>query len=247
MHELNPSLSVDCVIFGLDTKEQTLKILVYERDIFPGGNSGNKNLKFPGNLITENENLDESAYRVLKELTGLKNICLKQFQAFGDPARIKYDEEREWSERHYGVKINRVVTIAYYALIQIDKQNPDQKLIKDKLRWINVDNAENLAFDHSFILTKARAALQQDLIFQNVMGYELLPEKFTLNQLQSMFGAILGSQLDKRNFRKKIAKANYIVPLGEKQKGVAHKPAMLYRFDKKKFEISREGITTFFI
>ena len=247
MHELNPSLSVDCVIFGLDTNEQALKILVYERDIFPGENSGNKNLKFPGSLITEDEDLDESAYRTLKELTGMQNICLKQFQAFGDPARIKYDEEREWSERHYGIKINRVVTIAYYALIRIDKQNPDQEQIKDKLRWINVDNADGLAFDHSFILAKAREALQQDLIFQNVIAFELLPEKFTLNQLQSMYELILGSPLDKRNFRKKIGKAEYIVPLGEKQKGVAHKPAMLYRFHKKKFEKTREGITTFFI
>ena len=91
MHELNPSLSFDCVMFGLDTKEQALKILVYERDIFPGENSGNKNLKL--------------------------------FQAFDDPGRIKYDEEREWSERHYGIKINRVVTIAYYALIRIDKRS----------------------------------------------------------------------------------------------------------------------------
>ncbi len=247
MHELNPSLSVDCVVFGLDTDEQVLKILVYERDIFPGDKSGNKNLKFPGNLVTEDEDLDESAYRTLNELTGMQNICLKQFHAFGNPARIKYDEEREWSERHYGIKINRVVTIAYYALIRIDKQNPDQKKIKDKLRWINVDNADNLAFDHSFILTKARTALQQDLIFQNVLGYELLPKKFTLNQLQYMFELILGTPMDKRNFRKKMAKADYIVPLGEKQKGVAHKPAMLYRFDKMKFEKSREGVTNFFI
>lgn len=247
MHELNPSLSVDCVIFGLDTREQALKILVYERDIFPGGNSGNKNLKFPGNLVAEDEDLDESAYRTLKELTGMQNVCLKQFQSFGNPTRIKFDEEREWSEKHYGVKINRVVTIAYYALIRIDKQNPDQKLIKDKLRWINVDNADNLAFDHSFILTKARAALLQDLIFQNVIGYELLPQKFTLNHLQSMYEIILGNKLDKRNFRRKIAKADYIISLGEKQKGVAHKPALLYRFDKKKFEKRREGVTTFFI
>jgi len=247
MHELNPSLSVDCVVFGLDTNEQTLKILVYERDIFPDNQSGNKNLKFPGNLVTEDENLDESAYRTLNELTGMKNICLKQFQAFGDPARIKHHEEREWSEMHYGIKINRVVTIAYYALIRIDKQNPDQIKIKDKMRWININKAKNLAFDHSFILAHALAALRQDLIFQNVMGYELLPKKFTLNQLQSMFEIILGTSLDKRNFRKKIGKAIYIIPLGEKQKGVAHKPAMLYRFEKKKFEKSKENITAFFI
>ena len=247
MSVLNPSLSVDCVIFGLDTKEQSLKTLVYERDIFPDNNSGNKNLKFPGSLVADNESLDESAYRVLKELTGLKNICLKQFRAFGDPARIKYDEEREWSEKHYGVKIDRVVTVAYYALIRIDEHNPDQKLIKDKLRWINIDDAENLAFDHSYILTKSLEALQQDLILQNVMAFELLPKKFTLHQLQSMYEIILGSKLDKRNFRKKIGKADYIVPLGEKQNGVAHKPAMLYSFEKEKFETGREGITSFFI
>ena len=247
MHKLNPSLSVDCVIFGLDANEQSLKILVYERNIFPGENSSNKNLKFPGNLVAEDENLDESAYRTLKELTGMQNVCLKQFHAFGNPNRIKYDEEREWSERHYGVKIDRVITIAYYALIRIDRQNPDQKLIKDKLRWINVDKANNLAFDHSTILAKAREALQQDLKLQNVIGFELLPEKFTLNQLQTMYELIFGSLLDKRNFRKKIGKVDFIVQLGEKQKGVPHKPAMLYRFDKKKFEKSREKMSTFFI
>ena len=247
MSVLNPSLSVDCVIFGLDTKEQALKILVYERDIFPDENSGNRNLKFPGSLVADEENLDESAYRVQKELTGMQNICLKQFHAFGNPDRIKYDEEREWSEKHYGVKINRVVTIAYYALIRIDEQNPDQKKIKDKLKWINIDQADNLAFDHTLILKKAIETLQKDLIFQNVMAFNLLPEKFTFLQLQSMYEVILGKQLDKRNFRKKIGKADYIVPLGEKQKGVAHKPAMLYRFDKKQFEKSKEEITTFFI
>jgi len=247
MSILNPSLSVDCVIFGLDTNEQALKILVYKRDIFPDQNSGNKNLKFPGSLVTEDEDLDSSAHRILRELTGMKNVCMKQFQAFGDPTRIKYDEEREWSEKHYGVKINRVVTIAYYALIRIDEHNPDQKLIKDSLRWIDVNKAQNLAFDHSHILMKAREALQQDLVFLNMEGFGLLPEKFTLNQLQSMYEVILGRSLDKRNFRKKISKANYIVPLNEKQTGVRHKPAMLHRYDKSLFDKSHEEINTFFI
>ena len=247
MNKLNPSLSVDCVIFGLDTNEQALKILVYERDIFPFEGSGNKNLKFPGSLLIEDEDLDESAYRILNELTGLKNVYLKQFSAFGKPDRIKFDEEREWSEKHYGIKINRVVTIAYYALIHIDKHNPEQKQIKDKLRWINIDNASNLAFDHSHILSVALETLRRDLIFQSAISLELLPKKFTLNHLQSSYEIILGNKLDKRNFRKKIAKAGYIVPIGEKQTGVAHKPAMLYRFDKHKFNKSNEGITTFFI
>ena len=204
-------------------------------------------MKFPGSLVPEDENLDDCAHRVLYELTGLKNVCLRQFQAFGDPSRIKYDEEKEWTERHYGIKINRVVTIGYYALIRIDKQNPDQEKIEDKVKWINTNDADNLAFDHSLILGKAMETLHRDIVLQNVVGFELLPEKFTLNQVQSMYEVILGCSLDKRNFRKKIGKANYIVPLNEKQTGVRHKPAMLYRFDSKLFERSREEINTFFI
>ncbi len=247
MSEFNPSLSVDCVIFGLDISEQALKILVYEREIFPETNSGNKNLKFPGSLLADNQTLDDSAYQVLKDLTGLQDVCLKQFRSFGNPDRIKYKEEREWIERHYGVKVSRVVTVAYYALIRIDSQNPNQSQIKDNLRWINVKNAGNLAFDHSNILTYAREALQKDLILQDVVAFRLLPEKFTLNQLQAMYELILDTNLDKRNFRKKIAKADYIYAIGEKQKGVAHKPAMLYSFDRQKFEKSKETISTFFV
>lgn len=247
MHLLNPSLSVDCVIFGMSTEEQLLKILVYERDIFPRQEPDNKNLKFPGSLVPEGLDLDEAAHGVLRDLTGLKSIVLKQFQCFGNPGRIKFSEEREWAERHYGIQINHVVTVAYYALIRIDHQNPDQAQIKDKLKWINVDDAGNLAFDHSLILKEARKALQQDLILQNVMAFELLPEKFTLLQLQSMYELILGHKLDKRNFRKKIRKATYIIPLNEKQKGVAHKPAMLYRFDSRKFKSKENGAIRFII
>ena len=136
MRIFNPSLSVDCVIFGLDVAEHSLKILVYERDIFRGNNSGNKNLKFPGSLLKQNEDLDESAYRVLKELTGLEQVCLKQFNSFGDPNRIKYGEELKWAENQYGVTISRVVTVAYYALIRIDKLSPDQSKIKDTISSI---------------------------------------------------------------------------------------------------------------
>ena len=247
MNKLSPYLSVDCIVFGLEARSQRLKILVFERDIFENGDPGNKNLKFPGSLVPENEDPDESAYRFLNELTGLKQVCLKQFQAFGNPKRIKYDEEFAWAERTYGVKIDRVITIAYYALIRIDKSNPDQDKIHDKLRWIDLNSTDNLAFDHSLILKQALKALRRDLIMQEVNGFELLPEKFTLHQLQSMYETILGKTFDKRNFRKRIAKAKYIEALGEKQNGVAHKPAMLYRFNKKKYNQSREEITTFFI
>ncbi len=236
MKEFNPSLSVDCVIFGLDIDEQALKILVYERAIFDNDQVEKKNIKLPGSLLGKDENLDESAYRTLNELTGLKNIYLKQFQVFGDVDRISSGAEKGWIEKHYQTKVDRVVTVAYYALIRIDRLSPDQSKIKDKLRWIDIENANNMAFDHSNILKVAREALCKDLRFQNVLIFELLPTKFSLSQLQMLYEVILGVKLDKRNFRKKISKANYVVPLGEKQTGVAHKPAMLYSFDKKKFD-----------
>ena len=236
MKEFNPSLSIDCVIFGLDLEEQALKILVYERDIFHADNVEKKNLKLPGSLLEKGVNLDESAHQTLFELTGLKNIYLKQFHAFGDIDRINSGAEQAWIEKHYQTKIGRIVTVAYYALIRIDRLSPDQSKIKDKLRWIDINNAHNLAFDHSMILKTAREVLCNDLRFQNVSIFELLPKKFSLSQLQMLYEIILGVKLDKRNFRKKVSKADYVVPLGEKQIGVSHKPAALYAFNKKKFD-----------
>lgn len=246
MSSFIPNLSVDCVVFGFDAEGKQLKILVYERDIFDN-KSGNMNLKFPGSMVPMDEDPDDSAHKVLFELTGLKKVCLKQFYAFGNPNRIKFDEEKKWVEKHYGVKIDRVVTIAYYALIRIDKSNPEQKKIVDKLKWITLDNTENLAFDHSLILQKALSVLRRDILLREVNGFELLPKKFTLPQLQSMYEVIIGKKLDKRNFRKKITKASYIKSLDEKQKGVAHKPANLYCFDTEEFEKSKEELNTIFI
>ncbi len=246
MASIIPYLSIDCVVFGFDSEEQQLNILVYEREIF-NSDSGNVNMKFPGSLLPHDEHINDSANRILFELTGLKDVCLKQFHTFGNPNRIKFDEERNWAEKHYGVKIDRVITIAYYALIRIDRQHPEQKRIVDKLNWIPISNAENLAFDHSTILIYALAALRKDLILREIDGFELLPKKFTLAQLQSLYEAIMGIKMDKRNFRRKITKAKYIKALGEKQKGVAHKPALLFSIEKNEFEKSKEDINTFFI
>ncbi len=246
MSGLIPYLSVDCVVFGFEPQSRELKILVYEREIFDK-KTGNVNLKFPGSIVPMEDDLDDAAQKILYELTGLKNVCLKQFHAFGDPDRIKFDEEKKWAEKHYGVKINRVVTIAYYALIRIDKHNPEQQKIKDKLRWIEPAAAENMAFDHSLILQYALTALRRDALLKDVTIFELLPDKFTLAQLQALYEAVMGRKMDKRNFRKKISKARYIKRLNEKQKGVAHKPALFFRFDKNEFERSKEDINTFFI
>ncbi len=240
-----PNLSVDCVILGFDAQEQQLKTLVYNEEIFQ--NAGNKNWKFPGSLIPHGEDLDHSAQKILKELTGLNHVCLKQFHAFGNPHRIKSKEEKNWAKKHYGIKINRVVTIAYYALIRIDESNPEQKNIKDNLKWISVHQSDNLAFDHSEILRYALSVLRKDVLLQEVNMFELLPQKFTITQLQSLYEAIMDQELDKRNFRRKISKAKYIQASNEKQKGVAHKPALLFSIDKKEFEKSKTSINTFFI
>lgn len=241
-----PYLSVDCVVFGFDSITQELNILVYERDIFDD-QKGNMNLKFPGNMLPNDEDLDDSAHKMLFDLTGLKDVCLKQFYTFGHPNRFKFDEEKAWAEKHYDIQIERVITVAYYALIRINKKHPEQERIKDELKWIPIDKAENLAFDHSDILQKAISELRKDVLLKEVNGFELLPKKFTLAQLQSLYEAIMNKKLDKRNFRRKIAKAKYIQALDEKQKGVAHKPALLYQFYKPEFIKSKEELNTFFI
>ena len=240
-----PNLSVDCVILGFDAKEQQLKSLVYQEEIFD--KAKNKNWKFPGSLVPQGEDLDDSAQRILKELTGLSQVCLKQFHAFGNPKRIKTKEEKQWVEKHYGMKTNRVVTIAYYALIRIDENNPDQKNIKGKIKWMDIHESDNLAFDHHEILKQALSVLRKDVLLQDVNMFELLPQKFTITQLQSLYEVIMDQPLDKRNFRRKIAKAKYIKALNEKQKGVAHKPALLFSIDKEEYQNSEKYINTFFI
>lgn len=232
--ELNPHISIDCVIFGFD--QENLKVLLVKRNIY----SENKkqiistDYKLPGDLVRDDEDLDHSATRVLKELTGLENIYLKQFRAFGEPDRISNPKDLNWLITTSKLPINRVVTVAYYSLVKIDQSNLNPKSSEYKYVWLNVNEVPKLAFDHNQILTSGLKALRNKLQTEPV-GFELLPKKFTKNQLQKVYENILGTKLDNRNFRKKISKVKYIVPLNEKQQGVPHKPAQLYKFDKKKY------------
>ncbi len=222
--KLNPHISIDCVIFGFDG--QKLKILLLERDLenYP------TDLKLPGDFITDDEDLDSAASRILNQLTGLENIYLRQFSVFGSPGRINRKRDIEWLRKTTGLPIERVVTIAYYSLIRI-KESKREKARAQKAVWMDIDEVSELAFDHLQILHEGLATLRTKLQFKPV-GMELLPEKFTIRQLQNLYEVILSRSLDNRNFRKKVLKANYLVPLEEKEKDVAHKPARLYSFNK---------------
>ncbi len=234
LHErnINPHISVDCVIFGFSTNQ--LKVLLIKR-VFttPSGRKINDH-KLPGDFIAINEDLDLAASRTLEELTGLKDIYLQQFAFFGRPDRISKSMDIAWLNETTGHKIQRVVTAAYYSLINISDTNSDFA-IKNNAAWIDVKQIPDLAFDHGTIISKGLAHLQLTLRNEPI-GFELLPEKFTIRELQTLYEVILDCTLDNRNFRKKILKSTYMVQLEEKQSGVAHKPAFYYRFDRNIYE-----------
>jgi len=208
------AITVDNVIFGFD--EGDLKILLIKRGEEPFKDYWG----LPGYFVTENENLDEAAKRVLGELTGLTNLYLEQVSSFGA------------IDRH---PAGRVVTVAYYSLVKINAFQLKAASIAQKAQWHSLSKDNNLAFDHQEILDACFARLKRRVRTQPV-GFELLPPKFTLTELQHLYEAILETDLDKRNFRKKIIAMNLLVDLNEMQEGVAHRPAKLYQFDKEKYE-----------
>jgi 8-oxo-dGTP diphosphatase len=230
--QLNPHVSVDCVIFGFD--EGDLKVLLIERDV-DKADKKTRHYSLPGNLVDDNEDLDTSAMRVLKELTSLENIYMEQFYAFGDPDRVKNSSDVQWLNAVRDVPTARVITIAYYSLVKIGDYQPSAASFARKAFWCPVSEVPELAFDHNRILIAALNSLKSKLRVQPI-GFELLPEKFSLGQLQKVYETILGTTLDKRNFRRKILNKGFLKALTEKQKGVPHKRAQLFEFDKASYD-----------
>ncbi len=235
--KLNPHISVDCVIFGFDNSN--LHVLLIDRT----KSSESENIKLngvehalPGNLIFDNEDLDTAARRVLHELTGLKKIYLEQFGAFGDPNRISSEKDQKWLSTIREHPKARVVTIGYYSLVNMKIFTPKLSSSLNDAEWVPIKRVSQLPFDHNLILNKARQRLKASLQARPI-GFNLLPEKFTLAQLQRLYEVILDKPLDKRNFRRKIFKIDILKKLDEKQKDVAHKPASFYCFDEYKYKI----------
>jgi 8-oxo-dGTP diphosphatase len=212
---------VDCVVFGFDNANLNV-LLIEQKDL-----GQEVKLALPGDLVLEEESLNQAATRVLNELTQLDGIYLHQFHAFGDPNRVKNVKDLAWLQSYRQNPQARVITVAYYALVKMDDFKPEASSFAERVFWCDVRHVPELAFDHSAIFVEALKSLRQDFEIKH-LGFELLPEKFTLNQLQVLYEAVLDRQLDKRNFRKKVMKESWVTPLDEKQRGVLHKPARLY-------------------
>jgi len=217
---LKSTFSVDCVIFGVD--EGVLKVLLIERNEAPF--KGWKAI--PGNLVRDREDIDAAAQRILYELSGLKDIYLEQSHTFGR------------TNRH---PQGRVITVAYYSLIRrTDDIRPVTGFAK-KAFWWPAHDLPRLAFDHSEIAELALTQIRQKVRYRPI-GFELLPQKFTLTELQHVYEAILEKKLDKRNFRKKIQSYDLLVPCKEKQRGGSHRAPGLFRFNRQRYEqLEKQG------
>ena len=227
---LNPNVSVDCVVFGFDGDK--LKVLLIERNIIEQHGLYNDK-KLPGSIIFNNEDLDEAATRVLQELTGIKSIYLSQFHSFGNPARTTNPRDIHWLERTTQLKIGRIVTVAYVALVKINR-----KLIfsadDTTVNWVDVSLVEkmNLAFDHTEIIKKGLEHIRHRMDIEPNLLFELLPRKFTISQLRALYDTVHQTRSDVRNFQKKVAQWPYVVALDEMETGVAHRAARLYKYKK---------------
>jgi 8-oxo-dGTP diphosphatase len=214
-----PAVAVDCVVFGLDDR---LKVLLIERGLAPFLGSW----ALPGGFLEMDESLDQAARRELQEETGLKNIFLEQLYTFSAPERDPRD---------------RVVSVGYFALVRLSSHRLQAATDARDAKWFDVKKLPKLAFDHMDMFKMAKDRLQAKLRYQPI-GFELLPKKFTLRQLQNLYEVVLERILDKRNFRKKILSMGILHELEETESGVSHRAAKLYRFDKSDYQkLSRRG------
>lgn len=206
--------TVDNIIFGFD--QDDLKVLLIKRQEDPFLDKW----ALPGYFVKQDENLDDAAVRVLEELTGLKEVYLEQVATFGN------------INRHPS---GRVITVAYYSLVAIQDYNVIPSNIASEAEWVKIKDITELSFDHLEILKSCFQRLKRKVRVEPI-GFELLPTKFTLTDLQHLYEAILEVKLDKRNFRKKILSMDLLVDLDEVQEGVAHRPARLYKFYESKYQ-----------
>jgi len=214
------ALTVDCVVFGLD--DEDLKVLLIRRDLPPFEGRW----ALPGGFVRVDETLEDAARRELAEETGLECAYHEQLYTVGDVDR----DPRE-----------RVVTVAYYALVKLSDHRVHAATDAREAAWFAVDDLPDLAFDHDKILTMAHQRIRNKVRYQPI-GFELLPAKFALRQLQHLYEVILDRPLDKRNFRKKILSMDILVGLDEVETDVAHRAARLYRFDRKKYRrMTKQG------
>lgn len=206
------AISVDCVILGFENGE--LKVLLIKSDL----EEYKDEWSLLGDLVRPDEDLNTASYRILKSRTGLEDVFLEQVYTFGD------------LNRH---PAGRVITTAYYSLININDHQ--LKLAHNQIHWHPVNELKSMAFDHKLILDTCMKQLRER-VMEHPIVFNLLPEKFSLRELQSIYEAILGIKLDRRNFRKKFFLMDWLVDVDELEEDVPHRPGKLYRFNKEKFQ-----------
>ena len=207
----NNHISIDCVVLGFDGSN--LRVLLVKRS-GKDENGEYNDMKLPGSLIYQDEDLDEAAMRVLHELTGVKDVPLQQFKTFGSKDRTRNLRDIVWLERAQQAHVERIVTVP-------------------------VGEVGTLAFDHNLIIAEALKSVRREVENNRSILFDLLPKKFTASQLRTLAEIIHGKELDVRNFHKKISQMPYVVPLEERQKGVAHRAARYFKFDRKIYNTSR--------
>lgn len=225
-----PSLSIDCVIFSFhENALQVLTLNMRDQDLWG----------LPGGYVQKDENVDEAAVRILKDRTGTENIYLQQFYTFGNLKRSEsafdtYDDTI-WNKQ-------RFVSIGYYALAEHSKVNLVIDQYSNAVEWKLIEDLPEFMMDHRAIFDKALLTLREQLN-NHPIGYNLLPEKFTMPELQKLYEAILGKKLNRGNFYRKILRYDILTKLDESRKGGAHKAPDLYSFDLEKYnEALKEGL-----
>ena len=217
---LSFGLSIDCVVFGYHEGE--VQVLLVERGVEPYKGSW----ALVGDLVHPCSDMASSANLILEKLTGLQGIFMEQFYTF------------DAVDRH---PLGRVITVGYYSLVETNHYHPVASAWAKSTKWFSIRDLPELAFDHKEILEKGIQTLKRRVRYRPV-GFELLPPKFTLGELQALYEALLEQKFDKPNFRKKILKMDLIKPLEEFQENVSHRPAQLYAFDEKQYNrLKKEG------
>ena len=209
-------MSVDCVIFGFE--ENKLKVLLIRSDM----EKFESKWSLLGDLLKSEEDIDAAANRILKQRTGMDDVFLEQVSVFGNLSRHP---------------AGRVVTIAYCSLINV--MHHELKIHDNELHWHDIETVKDLAFDHQEIFETCYKRLQKR-VQEHPLGFSLLPNKFSLRELQNLYEAILGIKLDRRNFRKKFFAMDFLIDIDEIETDVPHRPGKLYRFDYEKFEIKKK-------
>ncbi len=240
--DFQPGLSVDCVVFGFHERE--LKVLILKLKDFDLWS-------LPGGFVNKDQDVDTEALKVLKWRTGLESVYMKQFHVFGEVGRDRLDAEVEKMRKNFldpdivAWFDQRFITIGYYGLVEYSMvKNPQPDFFTEKCEWCTVSDLPKLIFDHEKIIRKAHDTLKKALNYEPI-GLNLLPREFTMTELQALYETLLGRELDRRNFRRKMLGYGILKSTDKRRTGGAHKAPLLYEFDQKKYnQAIIEGLNT---